>query len=386
MSKRVCLPVSIETLVDSIYDDIMAGRSLQVALDATRNLFAATFALLTIEERTQRNQQAAIVSGTQECLARYRRAMGTEPVIQVFAENYRVGQDDFRIQDLTVPRMFDDDHHVISSDLGISEDFECRLWLVRPRTATAFDAAEMATCNTLVAHIRRAVRITAKAGHSETERELYAGVMDKLLVGAVILDDRGTIIHSTATAAAILAERQGLQIVAGRPHATSLQDDRELQAAIKSALGDAGQTQPRALSLTRASCARDLGVVVQSLRGICRVPGGRCAAVAVFIRDPDCNTEVENDLVRQLFDLTPAEATIARRLASGLSLEEAALSLDISRNTARAHLRSIFSKSGITRQTELVRLMLNSAAVLGIKPRLCHPVSQPRAMAEAVSL
>ena len=57
------------------------------------------------------------------------------------------------------------------------------------------------------------------------------------------------------------------------------------------------------------------------------------------------------------------------RLAAGLSLEDAASSLDISRNTARAHLRSIFSKSGITRQTELVRLMLNSAVVLGERPR-----------------
>jgi len=33
-------------------------------------------------------------------------------------------------------------------------------------------------------------------------------------------------------------------------------------------------------------------------------------------------------------------------------------------DTARAHLRSIFSKTGVRRQTELVRIMLNSVAAL----------------------
>ncbi|MCM2321131.1 MAG: LuxR C-terminal-related transcriptional regulator, partial [Pseudomonas sp.] len=49
----------------------------------------------------------------------------------------------------------------------------------------------------------------------------------------------------------------------------------------------------------------------------------------------------------------------------GLSLEEAAEVLNIRRNTARAHLRAIFSKTGVRRQTELVRIMLNSVMAVG---------------------
>ncbi len=52
-------------------------------------------------------------------------------------------------------------------------------------------------------------------------------------------------------------------------------------------------------------------------------------------------------------------------LANGLSLEEAAENLGIMRNTARAHLRAIFSKTGVRRQAELVRVMLNSVVSLG---------------------
>ncbi|MNG23881.1 hypothetical protein D3C84_1085400 [compost metagenome] len=52
-------------------------------------------------------------------------------------------------------------------------------------------------------------------------------------------------------------------------------------------------------------------------------------------------------------------------LANGLTLDEASEELGISRNTARAHLRSTFSKTGVTRQTMLVRLILRSVATLG---------------------
>ena len=38
----------------------------------------------------------------------------------------------------------------------------------------------------------------------------------------------------------------------------------------------------------------------------------------------------------------------------------------IRRNTARAHLRAIFSKTGVRRQTELVRILLNSVAPLRV--------------------
>jgi DNA-binding CsgD family transcriptional regulator len=56
---------------------------------------------------------------------------------------------------------------------------------------------------------------------------------------------------------------------------------------------------------------------------------------------------------------------LATALARGLSLDEAAVELGIARNTARAHLRAIFAKTGATRQAGLVRLVLRSVASLG---------------------
>ncbi|RXH36973.1 hypothetical protein XH99_03020 [Bradyrhizobium nanningense] len=62
-------------------------------------------------------------------------------------------------------------------------------------------------------------------------------------------------------------------------------------------------------------------------------------------------------LIGQAFDLTPAESRLAALLATGTSIASAAEHLRISRETARNHLKSIFSKTGAHRQSELVTLV-----------------------------
>jgi DNA-binding CsgD family transcriptional regulator len=82
--------------------------------------------------------------------------------------------------------------------------------------------------------------------------------------------------------------------------------------------------------------------------------------VAVFIRDPESRSQASREMIQRLFGLTQAESSLALLLADGLSLDEAADQLGVRKNTARAQLRAIFSKTGVTRQTALVRLLLAS--------------------------
>ncbi len=84
----------------------------------------------------------------------------------------------------------------------------------------------------------------------------------------------------------------------------------------------------------------------------------------MFFRDPDIPTSPERDVIRQIFGFTPAEAMLSMELINGRSLDEAAEVIGIRRNTARAHLRSIFIKAGVTRQSELLRVLLNGVVGL----------------------
>lgn len=66
-------------------------------------------------------------------------------------------------------------------------------------------------------------------------------------------------------------------------------------------------------------------------------------------------------LIQSLLDLTPAEARLAHEIASGLSLSEASHAAGITPNTGRTHMKRIFSKTGFSRQSDLISLLLSVA-------------------------
>lgn len=71
-----------------------------------------------------------------------------------------------------------------------------------------------------------------------------------------------------------------------------------------------------------------------------------------------------------LFDLTPAEARVARGIAMAQTPETIAASLGISLETVRSHLKRIMGKTGTTRQAELVLLLSGlSAPIFGVGAR-----------------
>ena len=61
----------------------------------------------------------------------------------------------------------------------------------------------------------------------------------------------------------------------------------------------------------------------------------------------------------ELYGLTPTEAKVAREFAGGHSYKEVAQRLRISEDTVRAHIKQIYPKTRMNRQSDLVRLVLS---------------------------
>ena len=68
-----------------------------------------------------------------------------------------------------------------------------------------------------------------------------------------------------------------------------------------------------------------------------------------------------DNLARRLFALTPAEARVAALIGGGLSPRRAAEKLDISEGNLRTTLKHVFTKVGISRQSELAILLTKLA-------------------------
>ena len=93
------------------------------------------------------------------------------------------------------------------------------------------------------------------------------------------------------------------------------------------------------------------------------------AAFFVVVTPLRRQAAVSTDILRGLFDLTPAEARIGQRLVEGATIKETADSFGIAVETARSHVKSILAKSGMSRQGDFV------AAVSSL-PRL-HATGEP---------
>lgn len=257
--------------------------------------------------------------------------------------------------------------YILGADIHGDDGREFRLRFTRPAESADFSAIDKALCQALIPHFRRSLNLHARLGQIETERNLYANVMTSMLVGTVILDEEGLVLRSNSIAQGILADKDGLTVNQGALVAKFRTEDRELQRLIRQTI-DLPPGQPaiaEAISLTRPSGRASLSLAIRPIPLNEAADGPKRPSVAVFIRDPERKSQPSVEMVQRLFHFTPAEARLALLLADGLTLDEAAEEMKIRKNTARAHLRSIFSKSGVKRQMTLVRLLLNSVASIG---------------------
>ena len=243
-----------------------------------------------------------------------------------------------------------------------------RLRISRRREEPRFDDQDRQRLARITPHLCRAIQIFATLSRTTSERDIYAGAIDQLAVATIILDEQGRVLNTNAVARAVLEETGGLTLHGKHLHVEGRDINRELQAAVEQVIEaqHRGETSlVRALRVPRDGGRADLGLVLRPVSTGDWHEGQSSPCVAVFVSDPDQRETASQQTLAELFELTPAEANVAILLSRGLSLAEVSDAQNISQHTARAQLKSIFAKTGVSRQAELVRLVLKSVASLG---------------------
>ena len=166
----------------------------------------------------------------------------------------------------------------------------------------------------------------------------------------ILLDTRLTVVHVSPAAQLLLTRAAPvLTVQQRRLHAP---DD---SLALTSALARAVRGSRTAAALARADRP------ALTLRAE-RLTAPGVAWVLVTLRDPELETP-DPALLQDLFGLTPTEALVAAGLAHGLSGAELALAMGVQPNTVQSHIKRALVKSGTRRQSQLVALILRSAAM-----------------------
>ena len=103
-------------------------------------------------------------------------------------------------------------------------------------------------------------------------------------------------------------------------------------------------------------CALHLLPIVGAAQEMCEADG-----ILLLLSDPENRAVPSGDLLRLMFDLTPAEARLARALTEGESLAGSAHKFGTSELTTKTQLRTIFGKTGTSKQAELILLLTGIA-------------------------
>jgi len=258
--------------------------------------------------------------------------------------------------------------HILGVDTAEPGGMLARLRFSRRSDEPRFNAEERRLLEHIAPHLRRAIQIYATISRRTSERDIYAGAVSQLAVASIILDEQARVLSANPVAQVLLEQGDGLSLKGQWLHIEGRDINKELQQAVANIIRAQHQGEPsvvRALRVPRSSGRSDLGLVVRPVPVSKWSEGQSSPSAAIFISDPDLHESASRQTLAELFELTPAEANLAILLARGLSLAEVSDTQNVSQHTARAQLKSIFAKTGVSRQAELVRLVIKSVASLG---------------------
>jgi DNA-binding CsgD family transcriptional regulator len=181
--------------------------------------------------------------------------------------------------------------------------------------------------------------------------------LDMLAFGVVFVGVANEVLLTNAQADRQLRAGKGMRLSCGKLLLNKSADHQALQALLESAARPSRAARDHAGGCMQiaGACGHPLFITV--------APSHRCdiseqVTAVIFISDPYERTQLPADLLRRCYGLTSAESRLVMLLIEGKSLREAAASQSTSPNTAKAHLKNVFAKTGVRRQTELMRLLL----------------------------
>jgi DNA-binding CsgD family transcriptional regulator/PAS domain-containing protein len=215
----------------------------------------------------------------------------------------------------------------------------------------------------LAPHICRAFAISDALDLKTITSQVLEATLDALTSGVYLTGFDGRIVYMNRAAEQQIRSANTLRIVNHRLEPLNPEARATMAHAISSAISDEASMPVGGFTLALPA-SDNTGLVATVLpldRGQRRtVSGPFAAAAAIFVQDPLTVPVLPGVALAKIYGLTPAEMRVLLAMSPGLAIKEAADILGIGENTAKTHLQRIFSKTGTSKQAELMILLRNS--------------------------
>lgn len=226
------------------------------------------------------------------------------------------------------------------------------------------DAAR-ALLDRLTPHLIRALRL-----HAQRSALSASALVQRASPPAMLVDAHGEVLHSNERAQQLL---NATSLVRVRAHqlrlpapwqARLLEDVAIAEARLRSETNGAREAAARFRALRIVAPGDTNGPEVlyafYNVQTYGDAPVAElCAVAALTFYHPRSAPPVDEQILADAFDLSPAECRIAHLLAEGLTQKEIAARVGVQHDTVRKQLQSVFQKTATRRQPDLLRLLLN---------------------------
>ena len=231
-----------------------------------------------------------------------------------------------------------------------------------PVDSDGWGASRIAMVTGLARHVRQFVSVRQTLVRAEARTATVTGLLDNSRVGVVHLDRRGRILEVNDRARDLLRNGDGLSDRAGTLHARAPADRARLERLLGGAL-PASNAPPisGSILLRRSSVAPPFVVHVKPVAVPRPDYGARHVAALVLIAEPGRRHRISPEVVATTLKLTPGETQVAVWLAEGRSVRDMAEATGRTEGAIYRHLKHIYQKQSISRQADLVRLVLSVA-------------------------
>ena len=212
----------------------------------------------------------------------------------------------------------------------------------------------------LLPHIRQFIRVRQALVRAEAQETTGTALLDNPRIGVIHLDRHGRIMTANDRACRILASSDGLSDRKGELRARTPEDQPRLERLVAAALPASGAAAAGGSMRIRRSFLLPPLVLLVKPVGVPQPDyGARHIAALVLIVEPGRPRRIDPALVATALELTPRESQVAAGLAEGRSVHEMAQATGITRGAIYWHLKRIYQKHYLSRQADLVRLVLS---------------------------
>ena len=248
----------------------------------------------------------------------------------------------------------------LNARLEIAEGSSIAWSIADPVDSDGWTSSRTAMITALLPHVRQFIHVRQALVRAGTRNTTAAALLDNPRIGVLHLDCYGRILEVNDRARRILRNGDGLSDRGGMLRARAPADQVDLERLIGDALPTSGAAPVSGSMLLRRSTV--LPPFLVHVKPV-RVPqpdyGARPVAALVLLVEPGRQHVVSADVVARTLELTASESRVAVWLAEGKSVRDMAEATGHTEASIYWHLNRIYRKQSISRQVDLVRLVLS---------------------------